>query len=153
MLWLLCVETVVSVMFFHEVLFLCFSRKVIQIESNHKLCLIYRWWQLWSQLISLWVLLLLFSFLIGSVAVCSMNGAFQVIQRLGQSLHAEPGLPPFAPAFTSFPSHSRASATLWLSFPGQRDGGFSIRDSAALNLDGSNTKMGHSSCADSLFQV
>lgn len=114
MLWLLCVETVFSAMFSHDVLFLCFSRKVIQTESNHKLCLTYRWWQLWSQLTSLWVLLLLFSFLTGSIAVCSMNGAFQVIQRLGQSLHAEPGLPPLAPAFVSFPSHSPASATVWL---------------------------------------
>ena len=113
MLWLPCVETVVSVMFFHEVLFLCFSRKIIQTESNHKLCLTYRCWQPWSQLTSLWVLLL-FSFLTGSVAVCSMNGAFQVIQRLGQSLHAEPGLPLLAPAFTSFPFHSPASATVWL---------------------------------------
>ena len=113
MLWLPCVETVVSVMFFHEVLFLCFSRKIIQTESNHKLCLTYRCWQAWSQLTSLWVLLL-FSFVTGSVAVCSMNGAFQVIQRLGQSLHAEPGLPLLAPAFTSFPFHSPASATVWL---------------------------------------
>ena len=101
-------------MFFHEVLFLCFSRKVIQTESNHKLCLTYRWWQLWSQLTSLWVLLPLFLFLTGSVAVCSMPGAFQVIQRLGQSLHAKPGVPPFAPVFMSFPSHSPASATMWL---------------------------------------
>lgn len=60
-------------------------------------------------------------FFVGSAAVfifnwvgCSMNGAFQVIQRLGQSLHAEPGLPLLAPAFTSFPFHSPASATVWL---------------------------------------
>lgn len=62
--------------------------------------------------------------------------------------------PPSCSSFCEFPfSLTSISDRVTLSFPGQRDGGFSIRDSAALNLDGSNRRMGHSSCADSLFQV
>ena len=62
--------------------------------------------------------------------------------------------PPSCSSFYEFPfSVTSISDRVTLSFPGQRDGGFSIRDSAALNLDGSNRRMGHSSCADSLFQA
>lgn len=116
MLWLLCVETVFSAMFSHDVLFLCFSRKVIQTESNHKLCLTYRWWQLWSQLTSLWdFLLLLFSFLTGvdyqSAAWMEHFRSFKDLGRVYmQSLDS--------PSCSSFcwvsPSHSPASATVWL---------------------------------------